>query len=158
MIEEQGKVVALQNDWVWVETERKTACGTCSASKGCGTSVLANVFGKKTNTIAVMRTLPVKVGDEVIIGIEEDSLVRGSLLIYALPLVLLIAFGLLGEVVGGQVLAEKSDVVTAIFSVLGLAIGFLWLRHISSRLRTDPRFQPKLLQIKNNITFSSITS
>ena len=79
MIEEQGKVVALQNDWVWVETERKTACGQCSVSKGCGTSVLANVFGKKANSIAVMKTLPVKIGDEVIIGIEENSLVKGSL-------------------------------------------------------------------------------
>lgn len=154
MIEEQGKVVALQNEWAWVETERKTACGHCSANKGCGTSVLASVFGKKANAIAVMKTLPVKVGDEVIIGIEEDSLVRGSLLIYALPLVLLIAFGLLGEVVGGQIFVGKNDAVTAIFSMLGLAVGFLWLRHISAQLRRDPRFQPKLLHIKNNVTFS----
>jgi len=154
MIEELGKVVALRNEWVWVETERKTACGQCSAQKGCGTSVLANIFGKRANSIAVMKTLPVKVGDEVIIGIEENTLVKGSLLIYALPLLLLIVFGLLGEVIGGQVLLEKNDAVTAIFSVLGLAVGFLWLRYISFRLRKDPRFQPKLLQIKNNVTFT----
>lgn len=152
MIEEQGKVVALQNDWVWVETERKTACGQCSVSKGCGTSVLANVFGKKANSIAVMKTLPVKIGDEVIIGIEENSLVKGSLLIYALPLILLIVFGLLGEVLSGQVLFVKSDAVTAVFAILGLGVGFVSLRHISSRLRRDPRYQPKLLQIKNTVT------
>ena len=154
MIEEQGKVVALQNEWVWVETERKTACGQCSANKGCGTSVLASVFGKKANSIAVMKTLPVKVGDEVIIGIEEDTLVKGSLLIYALPLVLLIVFGLLGELVGSQILLADNDFVSAVFSGLGLALGFLWLRHISSRLRRNTRYQPKLLHIKNQVTFS----
>ena len=154
MIEEQGKVVALQNNWVWVETQRNSVCGQCSANKGCGTSALANVFGKKANSIAVMKTMPVNIGDEVVIGIEENSLVKGSLLIYALPLVLLISFGLLGEVVSAQILLSKSDVVTVLFAVLGFVIGFLWLKHISSRLRMDPRYQPKLLKNKNNITFS----
>jgi sigma-E factor negative regulatory protein RseC len=154
MIEEQGKVVALQKDWVWVETQRKSACGQCSVNKGCGTSVLADVFGKKSNSIAVVKTLPVKVGDEVVIGIEENTLVKGSLLIYALPLILLIAFGLLGEVVGNQVFWARNDAVTVLFAGLGLGVGFLWLRHISSRLRLDPRYQPKLLQIKNTISFS----
>ena len=154
MIEEQGRVVALQNDWVWVETQRKTACGQCSVNKGCGTSVLADVFGKKANSIAVIKTLPVKIGDEVIIGIEENSLVKGSLLIYTLPLIFLIAFGLLGEVVSAQILLSNSDAMTVLFAIMGLVIGFFWLKHISLRLRMDPRYQPKLLQIKNNVTFT----
>ncbi len=154
MIEEQGKVVAVKDDWVWVQTERKTVCGQCAANKGCGTSVLAKVFGKKTNSIAVIKTLPAQVGDEVVIGIEENSLVKGSLLIYALPLILLIAFGLLGEVVSAQVLLPNTDILTVVFSVFGFAVGFVWLKHISSQIRLDPRYQPKLLQIKNSITIS----
>jgi sigma-E factor negative regulatory protein RseC len=154
MIEEKGKVVALEDDWVWVQTERKTVCGQCAANKGCGTSVLAKVFGNKSSSIAVIKTLPAQVGDEVIIGIEENSLVKGSLLIYALPLVLLIAFGLLGEVVSAQVLLSNTDILTVVFSVFGFAVGFVWLKHISSQIRLDPRYQPKLLQIKNSITIS----
>jgi sigma-E factor negative regulatory protein RseC len=154
MIEEQGKVVAVKDDWVWVQTERKTVCGQCSANKGCGTSVLAKVFGNKTSSIAVIKSLPVQVGDEVVIGIEENSLVKGSLLIYAMPLVLLIAFGLLGEVVSAQVLLSNTDILTVLFSVFGFAVGFIWLKHISSQIRLDPRYQPKLLQIKNSIIIS----
>jgi len=154
MIEEFGKVVAVDKNWAWVQTERKTVCGQCSASKGCGTSVLANVLGKKSNAIAVVKTLPVQIGDEVIIGIEENSLVKGSLLIYALPLILLIAFGMLGEVVSAQVLLSNTDGLTVLFAILGLAAGFFWLRRISSQIRLDPRYQPKLLQIKNTITVS----
>jgi sigma-E factor negative regulatory protein RseC len=154
MIEEQGKVVAVKDDWVWVQTERKTVCGQCSANKGCGTSVLAKVFGNKTSSIAVIKSLPVQVGDEVVIGIEENSLVKGSLLIYALPLVLLIAFGLLGEVVSAQVLLSNTDILTVLFSIFGFAVGFVWLKHISSQIRLDPRYQPKLLQIKNSIIIS----
>jgi sigma-E factor negative regulatory protein RseC len=154
MIEERGKVVAVKDDWAWVETERKTVCGQCAANKGCGTSVLAKVFGNKTSSIAVIKSLPVQVGDEVIIGIEENSLVKGSLLIYAMPLVLLIAFGLLGEVVSAQVLLSNTDILTVLFSVFGFAVGFIWLKHISSQIRLDPRYQPKLLQIKNSIIIS----
>ena len=154
MIEEQGKVVAVKEDWAWVQTERKTVCGQCAANKGCGTSVLAKVFGNKTSSIAVIKSLPVQVGDEVVIGIEENSLVKGSLLIYALPLVLLIAFGLLGEVVSTQVLLSNTDILTVIFSGFGFAVGYVWLKHISSQIRLDPRYQPKLLQIKNSIAIS----
>jgi sigma-E factor negative regulatory protein RseC len=112
------------------------------------------VFGNKTSSIAVIKSLPVQVGDEVIIGIEENSLVKGSLLIYALPLVLLIAFGLLGEVVSAQVLLSNTDILTVLFSIFGFAVGFVWLKHISSQIRLDPRYQPKLLQIKNSIIIS----
>ncbi|WP_455211593.1 SoxR reducing system RseC family protein [Kaarinaea lacus] len=154
MIEEQGKVVAVQEDWIWVQTERKSVCGQCAANKGCGTSVLAKVFGSKSSSIAVLKTLPVQVGDEVIIGIEEDSLVKGSLLIYALPLLLLIAFGLLGEVVSAQVLLSNTDILTVLFAMAGFVVGFFWLKHISSQIRLDPRYQPKLLHIKNSITVS----
>jgi sigma-E factor negative regulatory protein RseC len=154
MIEESGKVIAVDEKLAWVQTERKTVCGQCSANKGCGTSVLAQVFGKKTTSIAVLKTLPVKIGDQVVIGIEENSLVKGSLLIYAMPLVLLIAFGLLGEVVSAQVLLSNTDGLTVLFAIIGLATGFFWLKHISSQIRLDPSYQPKLLQIKNSITVS----
>ncbi|KPJ94617.1 MAG: hypothetical protein AMJ53_04915 [Gammaproteobacteria bacterium SG8_11] len=154
MIEEQGVVVAVKDEWVWVETERKTVCGQCAANKGCGTSVLAKLFGKKANAIAVIKTLPAQIGDQVIIGIEENSLVKGSLLIYALPLVLLIGFGLLGEVVSAQVLLSNTDILTVLFAVFGLAVGFFWLKHISSAIRLDPTYQPKLLKIKNTTTVS----
>jgi sigma-E factor negative regulatory protein RseC len=154
MIEEQGKVVAADDDWVWVETQRKTVCGQCAANKGCGTSVLAKVFGNKSSSIAVIKSLPVQIGDEVVIGIEENSLVKGSLLIYALPLVMLITFGLLGEVVSAQVLLSNTDILTVLFAVFGFGVGYFWLKHISSQIRLDPRYQPKLLQIKNRIIVS----
>ncbi|MCG6971087.1 MAG: SoxR reducing system RseC family protein [Gammaproteobacteria bacterium] len=154
MIEELGKVVKVEEQWAWVQTERKSVCGQCAANKGCGTSVLGKVFGQKTNVIAVIKTLPVKIGDQVVIGIDENSLVKGSLLIYALPLVLFIAFGMLGEVVSSQVLLSNTDVLTVLFAMFGLAGGFFWLKTISSQIRLNPRYQPKLLQIKNSIIVS----
>jgi sigma-E factor negative regulatory protein RseC len=152
VIEEQAKVIALDSGWVWVETQRKTMCGQCAANKGCGTSVLANVLGKKRNTMAVLNTIPVKVGDDVIIGIEEGSLVRGSLLIYALPLILLIVFGLLGEVIAVQMTLENNDSLTAIFAGIGLLLGFGWLKFIAGNIRKDAKYQPKLIKIVNSVT------
>lgn len=152
MIEERAKVVAMDTQWVWVETQRKSACGHCAVNKSCGTSILANILGKKRNTMAVFNTLPVKVGDDVLVGIEEDSLVRGSLLIYALPLILLIGFGLLGEVVASQLAVANSDALTVLFAVGGLMLGFVWLKLVSGSIRGNARYQPKLLKILNSIT------
>ena len=41
MIEETGVVVAVVGGLVEVETRRQGACGSCSASGACGTSLVA---------------------------------------------------------------------------------------------------------------------
>jgi len=41
MIEETASVVALEDDFAWVETQRKSTCGACAVNKGCGAATLA---------------------------------------------------------------------------------------------------------------------
>jgi positive regulator of sigma E activity len=36
--------------------------------------------------------------------------------------------------------------MSVVFGLVGLAIGFLWLRGFSARIRRDPRFQPVALR------------
>ena len=47
MIAENAQVVGFEGNDIWVETQRKTACGQCAANKGCGTAVLSKVLGNK---------------------------------------------------------------------------------------------------------------
>lgn len=139
MMTEHARVVALEQDYAWVETERQTACGTCSARQGCGTATLAKVLGGRRTRLRVINDLPLQVGSEVLIGISEGALVQGSLAVYLVPLLLL----LLGA--GSGDLLFASDGMAIAGGLIGLATGLLWLRRFTARIRTDRRFQPVVL-------------
>ena len=44
MFTEQGKVVAIDSDRLWVEVVRHTACGGCAAKSDCGTGLIDSGF------------------------------------------------------------------------------------------------------------------
>ena len=41
---ESGRVVAIEESGVWVETIRSSACGSCAARSGCGHRTLAGML------------------------------------------------------------------------------------------------------------------
>ena len=148
MIEEHANVVALNEGGIWVETQRRTACGQCAANKGCGTATLAKVLGNKRSRVRALNpnATSVAVGDEVIVGIDEAALVRGSLAVYFLPLLAMFILGVLGQMLGTQLLFESPEIVTIGFSVFGLLLGFIWVRRFTGRIASDERYQPVLLR------------
>lgn len=143
MIEEHAVVVATEGEFAWLETERKSTCGSCAARKGCGTGVLAKVVGRKMTRVMALNRAGASAGDAVVVGIDESSLVRGSLAVYAAPLLALFAGALLGEYGLSQTLGEGGVLIG---SVGGLLAGLAWLRRFSRRSRTDPRYQPVVLR------------
>lgn len=142
MIEEAGRVVAVEGAFAWVETRRRTACGSCSARAGCGTSVLDKVFGQRMNRIRALNQAEARVGDEVIIGLSESALVRGSFAVYAIPLVgLFVGAGLATAMSGAE-----GEGLAILGGVLGLAAGFLAVSRFSRRIQTDRNYQPVVLR------------
>lgn len=145
MIEETGKVVAVENGRVWVETVRQSACGSCAAQKGCGQSVLAKLLSPKANHVSALCDLELQVGDEVVIGVPEDVVVKGSLAVYFLPMVALMVGAL-----GGNSLALlwsiSSDLASGLGALLGFAGGLLWVRWHARAVSRDERYQPVVLR------------
>lgn len=142
MIEESGRVVAVDGAFAWIETRRKTACGSCSAKAGCGTSVLDKAFGQRMNRIRALNQVEARVGDEVIIGLSESALVRGSFAVYAIPLVGLFAGAGLATALSGA----EGEGLAILGGVLGLAAGFIAVRRFSHRIQTDRSYQPVVLR------------
>ena len=142
MIEESGIVVEAGDGYAWVETRRRSACGACSASEGCGTATLAKVWGDQRTRVRAIATLPLRPGDAVIVGLAEGALLRGSLLIYLLPIVLLLAGALLGQ----AAFAGAGEEPVILSGAVGLGLGFLAARVVSRRLRSDARFQPVVMR------------
>lgn len=146
MIEETAVVIAIEGDQALLQTQRRSACQSCSVKQGCGTSVLAKVVGARSSQISVDNSLQAKVGDEVLLGIQENALVRGSLLVYALPLLMMLVFALLGEGLG-QWLGWQHELLIIVFALLGL-LGSGWvIRYGLHRSALKQQIQPHMLRI-----------
>ena len=97
MIEERARVVAIENDQLLLEADTKTACNACAARQGCGTSVLSKWVGRKFTRFQAPNTVNAQVGDEVVVGLAEEAMLKGSVLVYLLPLLAMIGFALLAD-------------------------------------------------------------
>ncbi|MDF1630176.1 MAG: SoxR reducing system RseC family protein [Alcanivoracaceae bacterium] len=141
MIEEQGRVVAVESGAVWVETVRHTSCQSCAASKGCGHALLDGQRAGARATVRALSTDAFRVDDLVVVGIPEGLLMRGAVLVYLVPLLLLFAGALVGEQFTGSFVDPA-----AVGGLLGLAGGFLINRWYSVRHRRDPAMHPQVLR------------
>ena len=89
MIEELAVVVKIENHQVWVEAGQNSACGGCQQKASCTTNALGSVLKKKS--VPVDCNIQLKTGDEVMVAIDENLLLRASLLLYLVPLIALFA-------------------------------------------------------------------
>ncbi len=142
MIEEQAKIVATGEGYAWVEMERRSACGGCQAHDSCGTATLAKFWNGRRIRTRALSTLPLQSGDQVVVGLADGALLRGAVLVYLLPLVLLLAGALLGE----TAFAGAGEEPVILSGVLGLGLGFLMVRALSRYLQADGRLQPVILR------------
>jgi len=127
MLEERGVVQRLKGMMAEIAVDRRTACGSCDAKSGCGTSVLAGMVGRKAHRIWVENTLDAAPGDRVILGMRDEALVSLSFAAYLIPLFTLLAGGLLGTFVSEAfTLGTEWPAVAA--AGAGLGLGLLWLR------------------------------
>jgi len=146
MIEETGKVAEVRGQYAWIATEPQTGCRSCSAQRGCGTSVLAKVLGQRTAPVRVINSIGVTAGDRVVIGISESGLVRGSLAVYCMPLAGLFAGAVTGYYLVAGSTSAQADLASIAGAVAGFAAGLAWLRTFSRKLAQDSRYQPVLLR------------
>ena len=146
MITETAIVVSIENNQTWVETQRKSACGQCSANKGCGTSVLSKVIGNKLTKIKAINNIDAQVGDEVLIGLNEQSLLKGAFMTYMLPLVLMFIFSLFGQIVSENLMLQNNELLIIIFAIIGLLLGLQKVKIFSSAIAKDENYQPVILK------------
>lgn len=141
MIEEQGRVVAVEPGAVWVETRRQSTCSACIASAGCGQGLMDKLgVGRERGLVRALCELQLQVGDAVVIGVREELLLRGSLLVYLLPLLCLFAAALLVRELG------LSEPLVIGAGLAGLVAGFLLVRWRSRFVADRPQMQPVVLR------------
>lgn len=147
MLTESGRVVGLESDGLWVETIRRSTCGTCSAQKGCGHGILNRIAEGKRGYVRVLPgEHPVEhynIDDQVLISIPEEVILRGSFIAYVLPLLTMLGGALLA--VNGM--PGNEDLLAVGGAISGLVLGYTLVRWHGKRHRRDPDFQPVLLRV-----------
>lgn len=145
MIEETAVVVELQGDQAVIEVTRQSTCGQCAAQKGCGTTVFAGWFGARLNRMQVANAINARIGDRVVVGLDETSLFKASLLVYLLPLLLMAAFGLVAQWLAPPVTAY-SDLIVMLFALAGFVTALFINRIVQQRFKNNPAYHPVLLR------------
>ncbi len=145
MSEELATVVAIEGDHAWVECERRSACSGCQQQSNCGTGTVAKAFPLKAPRLRVRLTAEVRVGQQVRLGIPQESLLRGAALVYVLPLFCLLAGALLGQLWLAPLLSGGEG-IAILCCLLGGVLGFLLVRYFSNRL-DQGRYGPQMLGV-----------
>jgi sigma-E factor negative regulatory protein RseC len=131
--------------WLWVETIRRSTCGSCSAAKGCGHGILNTIGDGHRNFLKVSSAAfpegRFRVDDQVSIAVPEQMILRGSFVVYMVPL--------LCTLVLGGAFAALIPAASDLDAVLGAGVGFLagigLVRWHAVASRDDARMQPRLL-------------
>lgn len=147
MITESAIVVSIdEKNQTWIETQRKTVCGQCQVSKGCGTFVLSKVIGNKLTRMKAINKINAQVGDEVIVGLNEKSLLKGAFIIYMLPLFFLFLFSLVGKMISQNLQIQNSEAIIIIFAAIGFYVGMIRVKLFSTSIEKDEDYQPVILK------------
>jgi sigma-E factor negative regulatory protein RseC len=131
MIHTRAVIIQLHGHNALVESTEGGGCGQCSSEKGCGSGKLAQLFCTRPRQFTVLNESKASVGDEVQITLNDGVLLRSSMLIYALPLALLLAGGILGSHWATD--PANRDGPAAVGSLLGLTCGFFLARWAAKR-------------------------
>lgn len=142
MVEGFARVVAISGGKAWAEPEQAPSCGGCHSAGLC--SIGKQIGDPSARQMAKRFALPgdlgLTVGEKVVVGIREDTLTKGALTAYGLPLLTLLIGGILGQELG------HSDAMAALGAVGGMVIGLLGARFIAGILSARGVLTPRYLR------------
>ena len=131
-----------------LQAKVQSSCGSCEAKSGCGTSMLGDVLGKRFTRFTAENAVGADIGDEVIVGIPERSLLSGSLMVYLLPVLTMILSALAADGIISPVDTGR-DLLVALSAAGGFTLGALlaraYFRRPSSRLMYSPVVLRKII-------------
>ena len=143
MITEQAIVTRCDGNRVELELQRGSACGQCELSQGCGTGALGRLLGKRSKPLVIETDRDLKPGDKLQLGLSESALVKASLIVYGLPLLGMVAAGLIAS------FAVVSEVLIALAAGAGFIAGFKLASYLSHPLEHDLQ-TPYIVDIQVN--------
>lgn len=120
-----GIVKAIKGDEVIIELVRHSACGDCGM---CGHSHESKcVEVKATNNIGAT------VGEEVMVEMPDQNLVKVAMVVYTVPLIALIVGVMLGNLMITQMQGQEKELMSFAVGAVFMAGTFFWVKHYDKK-------------------------
>jgi sigma-E factor negative regulatory protein RseC len=149
MIEEYAIVTKSAGTTATLEIERRTACGLCGQKRGCGNATWGKMLGHDSHDFTAENQINAQVGDSVVVGIDEQAVLNSAFFLYVVPLVGLLIGTLLADYL------FKNQFYVILGAVLGLVLGFLWVKghligHDKSGVAFSKKYQAVILRLADD--------
>jgi len=143
MIEETGVVTTIDGNVAKVLVQGKSECEKCAVVSMCEPA-------GRGREIEALNPLHAKVGQTVKVCIKPGVYLKGSMIVYGLPLIALIGGAIFGKNIG-EIYFKKinSDAVAAIFGFALLIITFIIVKFWSKKAETKAEYKPIIEEILN---------
>jgi sigma-E factor negative regulatory protein RseC len=147
MIEERAVILSLEDNPISTESiatleiERKTACGLCGQTRGCGNSLWGKIFAHKSTAFKAKNRINAKIGQSVIVGINEQALLKSALLLYIVPLVTMLIVSILAM----QWRDSNESAIAG--ALIGLVFGLIWVKGHTASSQYFMLQQPEILRL-----------
>ncbi len=122
MIEEYAVVTERKEGYVMLEIERRTACGLCGQTRGCGNATWGKLLGHTQQSFAAENTIGANVGDSVVVGIDEHAMLGAVFYMYVVPLVTMLVAAVVTDVL------TENQAYVLVAAISGLLLGFVWAK------------------------------
>ena len=145
MLEEEGRVVRLEEGYAIIHTERGSSCDGCSAKSSCHSM---SDSGGKLMEMKAINSAGAKVGDRVKVAIDSIVFLKSSFLVYVLPLIVMITGGVIGDSYArNNMPGSDADLVAGAVGISCLVLSFLLIRLWSKSLEKKKEYQPQVIRI-----------
>ncbi len=170
MIEELAEVKSVGQGYAEVLPEVSGSCSSCTSNSSCssssGNSGNGDTFSFFTGAKVARRTVRVqnpvyaKPGDTVVVGVRSNTVLKSSILAYLLPLITLIVFAALGDILASS-FAISSEIGSILMGLFGLYIGFQIIAGLFNNPVISNDFEAVILRVVeaevHPVTFSLST-
>lgn len=141
MIEETGVVTKTEGIMARVLVQKRGSCESCAATGVCETA-------EGGMEIEALNPVHAEVGQKVKVSIRPQAYLRGTMLIYGIPLTALIAGAILGKNIGEKYIGwPDSDIIAAILGFTAFFVAFLAARSWSKKAETKTEYKPVIEEI-----------
>lgn len=153
MIEELAKVIAVDDNCktgqkkITVQSQVKSSCSGCNQLDSCGSGQIAKAIPQRKLSVILTTDLPVKIGDTLVLGLSEKSILKTAWQVYLWPL-----FGLIIGSALGQWFIQQGVFSIELYSIvlggLGGYIGHRFAKYWQRNSKHAKSLVPKILRIQ----------
>jgi len=141
MLEETGIVTKIDGNMAKVLVQKKSACDGCSVQGACHST-------SEGMEIEALNAAHASEGQRVKILMTPRDYLKGTMIVYGLPLVVFITGAIIGKNIGEEyVKGINSDIVAASTGFLLLALSLAGVRIWSRRMESKAEYNPVIEEI-----------